>query len=134
MFGEEDRHEFHARPYARLPPRYCFARRRQCPFRRRRRPTRAQLIRLAEILGSLHYLRPLCGEKGDAWRKEMEALLQAEQPDSSHRAQLVASFNHGYRTFSETYGTCTSSAIAAIHRYMDEGEKLARDTATRFGN
>lgn len=97
-------------------------------------PFEGQLMRLAEILGSLHYLRNLCGEEGQDWRDRMAALLEAENPDEARRARFVASFNRGYRSFEETYATCTSSAIEAINRYIREGEALARDTATRFGN
>ena len=97
-------------------------------------PFEGQLLRLAEILGSLHYLRNLCGEDGNDWRAQMEALLEAENPDAERRARFVAGFNRGYRSFEGAYARCTDSAIAAINRYMREGEALARDTATRFGN
>lgn len=104
------------------------------PARAAESPFEGQLVRLAEILGSLHYLRNLCGEEGQDWRDRMAALLEAENPDEARRARFVASFNRGYRSFEETYATCTSSAIEAINRYIREGEALARDTATRFGN
>ena len=97
-------------------------------------PFESDLMRLSEILGSLHYLRNLCGESGQDWRGRMEALLAAENPDDERRARLTASFNRGYRSFETTYTTCTSSALAAIARYMKEGEALSRDTATRYGN
>lgn len=97
-------------------------------------PFEGQLLRLAEILGSLHYLRNLCGEQGQDWRGQMEALLEAENPDAARRARFVAGFNRGYRSFEGAYAHCTDSAITAIGRYMKEGEALARDTATRFGN
>ena len=97
-------------------------------------PFEGDLMRLSEILGSLHYLRNLCGESGQDWRKRMEELLEAENPDDARRARLTASFNRGYRGFETTYATCTASALAAIARYMKEGEALTRDTATRYGN
>lgn len=97
-------------------------------------PFEGDLMRLSEILGALHYLRNLCGESGQDWRGRMEALIEAENPDEARRARLTASFNRGYRSFETTYATCTSSALAAIARYMKEGEALARDTATRYGN
>lgn len=97
-------------------------------------PYESNLVRLAEILGSLQYLRNLCGEKGDQWREAMDALLITENPGPDRRAQLVASFNRGYRTYSDIYHTCTSSATEAIQRYMKEGEELSRGTANRFGN
>lgn len=97
-------------------------------------PFESRLVRLSEILGSLHFLRNLCGEEGEEWRGEMEALLEAENPDEERRARLVASFNHGYRSFESTYAVCTQSAIAAIRLYMSEGAELTRDTAIRYGN
>ena len=97
-------------------------------------PFEGQLQRLSEILGSLHYLRNLCGENGQEWRRRMEALIEAENPDEARRARLTASFNRGYRSFETSYAACTSSALAAIARYMKEGEALTRDTAARYGN
>ncbi|WFP75264.1 TIGR02301 family protein [Mesorhizobium sp. WSM4906] len=92
------------------------------------------LMRLAEVLGSLHFLRNLCGEKGDRWRVEMEKLLESENPDPDRRARFIASFNRGYRSFRSTYTQCTPSATEAIARYMKEGETLSRDIASRYGN
>lgn len=104
------------------------------PARAADSPFERQLVRLAEILGSLHYLRNLCGENGQEWRDRMNAFLEAERPDEARRARFIASFNRGYRGFEETYATCTVSAVAAINRYVREGEELTRDTAARFGN
>lgn len=97
-------------------------------------PFEPGLIRLAEILGSLHFLRNLCGEKGDQWRVEMEKLLETENPDPDRRARFVAAFNRGYRSFDTSYSRCTASATEAINRYMKEGESLSRDIASRYGN
>lgn len=97
-------------------------------------PFESRLLRLAEILGSVHYLRNLCGEPGNEWRAQMEALLAAENPEPLFRARFIASFNSGYRSFSGVYATCTDSAYAAIGRYMKEGEELSREIAVRFGN
>ncbi len=97
-------------------------------------PFEQPLLRLAEVLGSLHYLRNLCGESGEAWRKEMEQLLEIENPAPERRARFIASFNRGYRSFDGVYVACTASATEAITRYMKEGEALSRDIATRYGN
>lgn len=97
-------------------------------------PFEPGLMRLAEILGSLHFLRNLCGESGDQWRGEMEKLLQSENPDPERRARFIASFNRGYRSFGGTYTQCTASAREAISRYMKEGGDLSRDIASRYGN
>jgi len=97
-------------------------------------PFEPGLMRLAEVLGSLHFLRNLCGEKGDQWRGEMEKLIDSENPDPERRARFIASFNRGYRSFGGTYTQCTASATEAISRYMKEGETLTRDIASRYGN
>jgi len=97
-------------------------------------PYEAGLLRLSEVLGSLHFLRNLCGEKGTAWRDQMEKMLAAEKPDEARKARFVASFNRGYRTFETTYTRCTPAATEAIGRYIKEGEALARDIAGRYGN
>lgn len=104
------------------------------PVRAAESPFESQLLRLTEILGALHYLRNLCGEEGQDWRVRMEAFLEAEAPDTTRRAHFIASFNRGYSGFATTYSTCTDSALAAIDRYMKEGEALTRDTAARYGN
>ena len=96
-------------------------------------PFEPGLMRLAEVLGSLHFLRNLCGEKGDQWRAEVEKLIESENPDPERRARFIASFNRGYRSFG-TYTHCTASATEAISRYMKEGETLSRDIASRYGN
>lgn len=97
-------------------------------------PYESGLLRLSEVLGSLHFLRNLCGEKGERWRGKMEELLGTENPDPERRARLVARFNHGYRSFEGSYRACTPSATEAIRRYMKEGEKLSREISSRYGN
>jgi uncharacterized protein (TIGR02301 family) len=97
-------------------------------------PYELRLYRLGEVLGSLHYLRSLCGEEGNAWREQMEALIAAEDPPQEKRRRLVASFNRGYRSHAEIHLACTPAVVAAIERYMDEGEALAQETAVTYGN
>ncbi|MBZ0216595.1 MAG: TIGR02301 family protein [Fimbriimonadaceae bacterium] len=100
-----------------------------------RPPYEKELTRLAEILGSVHYLRELCGaNEGTLWRDQMNALLQAEEPGPQWRAFLVQSFNNGYRGFQRTYRQCTPSATLAAQRYMDEGSELTLVTRTRYAN
>ncbi|WP_328587688.1 TIGR02301 family protein [Brucella thiophenivorans] len=93
-----------------------------------------KMLRLAEVLGSLHYLRNLCGETSNEWRERMDAMIAAENPAETERVQLISSFNHGYRAFSENYMRCTPSALAAIDRYMKEGESLSNELISRYGN
>ncbi len=98
-------------------------------------PYDAELARLAEILGALHYLRAICGANdADKWRGEMQALLAAEAPTGERRARMMVSFNRGYRGFQQTYRTCTPAAGLAIRRYLAEGAKIAREITARYAN
>jgi uncharacterized protein (TIGR02301 family) len=98
-------------------------------------PFDAGLARLAEILGSLHYLRGICGaSEGNKWRTEMQALLDAEAPSGQRRAQFIAQFNRGYRAYLQTYRTCTPAADLAVRRYLEEGSKIAREVTARYSN
>lgn len=97
-------------------------------------PYEGKMLRLAEILGSLHYLHNLCGETGSEWRDRMGAIIVAEKPPEDEKLRIISSFNHGYRVFSENYTSCTASAHAAINRYMKEGESLSNELISRYGN
>lgn len=92
-----------------------------------------KLLRLAEILGSLSFLRDLCGaDDGNVWRREMSALLAAEKPPPTRRTRLIARFNHGFESFNAVYRSCTPSARLSISRYLTEGEALANDVRGRY--
>lgn len=96
-------------------------------------PYQSRLERLSEILGALHYLRPLCvpGET-QTWRDLMLNLLAAENPTPAARERMIASFNHAYKGFRENYRSCTPSAKLAGSRYRTEGIKLSRDLTSLF--
>lgn len=90
------------------------------------RPYDAQIYRLSEIVGAVHYLRELCGaEEGQAWRNQMRDLVNAEGTSALRRARLVDSFNKGYRGYARTYRTCTRPAVQAITRFMQQGASIA---------
>lgn len=104
------------------------------PLRAAEPPFEPSLLRLSEVLGSLHYLSALCGQEEPQWRELMEKLIAAEAPDEARKARFTASFNRGYRSFASVYTTCTASARTAMQRYQTEGKELAGQTAARFGN
>jgi uncharacterized protein (TIGR02301 family) len=98
-------------------------------------PFDGDLQRLAEILGTLHYLRAICGaNEGPKWRNEMQALIDAETPSGDRRARMIAGFNRGYNGFQQTYRTCTPAASVAIRRYIEEGSRISRDLTARYAN
>ena len=95
----------------------------------------AEMLRLAEILGALHYLRPLCGtEEGQLWRSQMARLLEREEPTPDRRAELIARFNRGFRGYREIYRECTPAAAEAANRYQRQGIRLAAEIPDRYGD
>jgi uncharacterized protein (TIGR02301 family) len=93
------------------------------------------LGRLSSILGSVHFLRKLCGDgEADLWRNRMSELLTAQSPSTADRQILVAAFNSGYRAFESTYRKCTPAARVAVARYQEEGAVLSREISARYGN
>src|SRR5205809_5360006 len=59
-------------------------------------PFDGDLQRLAEILGTLHYLRGICGSnEGAKWRNQMQALIDAETDRKSTRLNS----SHGYISY-----------------------------------
>ncbi|BAF86397.1 conserved hypothetical protein [Azorhizobium caulinodans ORS 571] len=98
-------------------------------------PYEQDLLKIAELLGSLHYLRPLCGapNEGQSWRTEMQTLIDAEQPSDPRKGKLIAAFNAGYNSYATVYRTCTPAAVEAVQRQMDQGAKLAHEIVVRYG-
>lgn len=98
-------------------------------------PFDADLQRMSEILGALHYLRGICGNnEGNKWRSEMQALVDAETPSGERRGRMIAAFNRGYNGFQQTYRTCTPAANTAIRRHVEEGARISRDLTARYAN
>nr|WP_246251445.1 TIGR02301 family protein [Rhizobium rhizoryzae] len=98
-------------------------------------PYDGQLARLAEVLGSIHYLRSLCGAASGDWRSAMQTLLDTETINEPHRREkLTAAFNRGYRAFAAVHTSCTPAARTAEERYRNEGATLSGEIATRYGN
>lgn len=90
------------------------------------KPYDEKLVRLAEILGAMHYLRELCSaNEGSLWRDKMKELLDAEGASALRRARLTRSFNQGYRSYRRTYVTCTPTAQTSINRFLTEGLQLS---------
>lgn len=93
-----------------------------------------RLNRLAELLGSIHYLRNLCSTPSNVLRDQMNELLDVEQPDQARRARLIASFNRGYRTFDSVHVGCTPVAREAADRYTQEARAVARELVVTYGS
>ena len=97
------------------------------------KPYDPQLMRLAEILGALTYLRGLCGEKdAEEWRGRMQALLDAEGMPPVRKDRLAGAYNRGIQGYSLSYRTCTANAHIVIDRFLAEGERIAKEVENRY--
>ncbi len=93
------------------------------------------LANLAETLGALQHLRPLCGaQDGTAWRDQMNAVLDAVQPTREKRLAIVDRFNQSYRGSVAAQRSCTAAARLLAETYRKRGEALGRDILTRWGH
>ena len=93
-----------------------------------------KMLRLAEILGAMHYLRKLCGANEELkWREQMEKMLVNEDPAEKRKAELIGRFNRGFRTFNEIHVECTPTAVEAANLYLRQGTKLAGEIPNRYG-
>lgn len=91
-------------------------------------------MRLAEVLGALDVLRPLCGSADTpSWRDQMQSLLEAETDEANQRRRYIERFNQGHRGFASVYRNCTPSARLAMEQYVTEGQKLISDVTGRYG-
>jgi uncharacterized protein (TIGR02301 family) len=91
-----------------------------------------QMERLAEIMGSLYFLQPLCKAGTTDWRTQMEDVINLDEPDEDRRQRLAGAFNGGYTAFARFHHACTPAAREALTRLLREAEKVARDIHTRF--
>jgi len=95
-------------------------------------PYQPQMERLAEIMGSLYFLQPLCKAGNQDWRGEMNDLINLDEPDEDRRQRLVGAFNEGYTAYARLHRLCTSSAREALTRLLVEAEKTAREMHSRY--
>ena len=85
-----------------------------------------QLLRLSEILGSVHYLRAVCGgEDGQRWRQIASELIRTEGSSALRQATIAQRFNRGYRSYRRTYRRCTPSARNSIARFVKEAREIS---------
>ena len=93
-----------------------------------------QLLQLSEIMGSLAYLRTLCGgREAQDWRARMSALIEAEGRTPQRRDRLTSAFNRGFKAYSLTHRSCTEASQEASSRLAADGEVLSRALAGRYG-
>ncbi len=96
-------------------------------------PYEPQLLRLAEIIGALSYLRDLCGAgDGATFRAEFANLMDTEGTTPTRKETLAGAFNRGLRDYELTYRACTPAAREIVARFLDEAARIAKDVAARW--
>jgi len=104
------------------------------PTRPEAAPYEADLLRLAELMGALSYLRDLCHDgDGQKFRESVSKLIEADTRAAEAKDQMAGAFNRGFEGYRLTYRLCTSNARAAIDAYLEETQRLAKDIAARYG-
>lgn len=96
-------------------------------------PYENRLLRLSEIMGSLHFLTLLCRpNEGAIWHNKMNQILEVEAKTQLRKAKLTERFNSGFGGFQATYRKCTPSAETAMARYIAEAQVIVRNLTTDF--
>ena len=99
-------------------------------------PYEPQLLRLSEILGALAFLRPLCGGNDERdWRARMTQLIDAEASDHGPSQErlgrgLQSRLPRVRPDLSPLHAGRRAGSSGGI---VDEGGKLARELASRYG-
>ena len=95
-------------------------------------PYEPEMEHLAETLGSLYFLNPLCTPGATDWRAQMADLITKDEPDQDRQQRLYGAFNSGYIAYSRLYRTCTPSASEALARLLIDAAATARDIHARY--
>jgi uncharacterized protein (TIGR02301 family) len=91
------------------------------------------LLRLAEVLGTLSYMTALCTQPGsDSWPQRITQLIEAEGTTSQRRERLAGAYNRGYLGHQSTHRACTDRSREVIDRMLQQGQRLTREISTRF--
>jgi uncharacterized protein (TIGR02301 family) len=89
---------------------------------------RQTLVELAYTLGQSHALRQVCTGPSDYyWRRRMQHLVAAEQPDGPFNRRLADSFNDGFVASRQAFPTCNAASKAEAERIAAKGGDLAMD-------
>lgn len=95
-------------------------------------PYQDEMQRLLEIMGSLYFLEPLCGEATADWRAEAADLVSLDAPDPDREQRLYGAFNEGYEAYARLHRYCTLAAREAMLRLFDEAQTKAQDIHSRY--
>ncbi len=100
-------------------------------------PYEPEILKLAEIMGSLAFLGDLCAVNVKSppsaiWRAKAQELLANEETTPARKEQFTGRFNRGFNSYREVYRTCTANAETSRIRLLQDGAKLTREISSRF--
>lgn len=85
------------------------------------------LVRLSEILGSLHYLRGNCvRSERNEWQRSFERLLVLQNPSAALKKNMNGAFNNAYNYYHRNYPTCDPVAARVARDLARDGERLSK--------
>jgi uncharacterized protein (TIGR02301 family) len=91
------------------------------------------LLRLAEVIGTLSYMTALCTQPGsDTWPQRITQLIEAEGTTPQRKERLAGAYNRGYLGHQSTHRACTDRSRQVIDRMLQQGQRLTREIATRY--
>ena len=89
------------------------------------------LTRLAEIFGSIHHLRNICGANdGPLWRNKMIDMMNAADLPPPDRKKIITHFNDAYYSARTHYPDCSNDAARKANQLFDEGHRLAKQLSS----
>ncbi len=92
-----------------------------------------ELLRLAEVLGTLSYMTNLCEQRGsESWQARMNQLIDAEGTTVFRRERLAGAYNRGYIGHQSAHRICSDASRLVIERLIQQGQKLTRELSTRY--
>ena len=84
------------------------------------------LMRLAEILGSIHHLR----NDGPLWRNKMIDMMNVAELSAPDRKKIISHFNDAFYSARTRYPDCTTDAARRANLLFNEGHRLAKKLAS----
>ncbi|MCE9649913.1 MAG: TIGR02301 family protein [Parvibaculum sp.] len=89
------------------------------------------LMRLSEILGSVHHLREVCGaNEGALWRNKMIDMMNTAALSAEQRQAMITHFNDAYYQARAAFPDCSAKAAAKANSLFDEAQRLAGRLST----
>ncbi len=92
-----------------------------------------ELLRLAEVIGTLSYMTALCAQPDSQnWQQRITQLIDAEGTTPQRKERLAGAFNRGYLGHQPAHRTCTERSRQVIDRLLLQGQRLTREISTRY--